>query len=413
MTRAFVLVMDSLGIGATADAEQFGDSGANTFGHIAEQCSLGLGDKPGVRKGPLQVPNFLRFGLGRATQASSGSALPGIATDTRLDGAYGYCAELSRGKDTPSGHWEIAGLPVDFNWTHFPNTQPSLPSQLTTELIIRAGLPGILGNSHSSGTVILEKFGQQHIDTGKPIVYTSADSVIQIAAHEIHFGLPRLLEVCRIARELADYYNVGRVIARPFIGESSANFQRTGNRRDFTTPPHRATLLDKLQKNGDQVIAIGKVDDIFAHRGITEVIKADGNMALFDATLKAATTAPPHSLIFTNFVDFDMLYGHRRDLPGYANALEQMDRRLPQLEARLKPGDLMMITADHGCDPTWPGSDHTREHIPILMLGPGVVPRALGKRNSFADIGQSLASFFGLKPLTHGESFLISPVKVA
>ena len=404
--RAFLLVMDSLGIGATADAHRFGDGCADTLGHIAECCHRGLADRTGLRSGPLRIPNLLRLGLGRALEESRGGPIEGIETVPAPAGAYGYCAEVSAGKDTPSGHWEIAGLPVEFEWSCFPDTAPSFPDELIEELVCRAGLPGVLGNCHSSGTTILEKLGEEHIRSGKPIVYTSADSVLQIAAHETHFGLERLLALCETARQIVDNYNVGRVIARPFVGEHSDNFTRTGNRRDYTTPPHSPTLLDRLQESGGEVVAVGKIYDIFAGRGIDHSIKADGNMALFDATIQAMekSGATP-TLVFTNFVDFDTLYGHRRDTAGYAAALEAMDRRLPELEAQLRPGDLLVITADHGCDPTMPGSDHTREHIPALFSGPGIEPASLGLRHSFADIGQTLAEFFGLAPLDCGESF--------
>lgn len=404
--RAFILVMDSLGIGATADAHKFGDSGANTLASIAAGCSRGHGDREGLRSGPLTIPNLLRLGLGRALEACSGGVVEGIQTPSSITGAYGHCAEVSAGKDTPSGHWEITGLPVEFDWTCFPDAVPAFPASLTDELIHRGHLPGILGNCHASGTTILREMGEAHIRSGKPIVYTSADSVLQIAAHETHFGLERLLALCETARSLVDPLNVGRVIARPFIGESTDTFSRTANRRDYTTPPHGPTLLDSLQGSGGEVVAIGKISDIFAGRGIGRSIKADGNMALFDATLAAASEQPDKpTLIFTNFVDFDTLYGHRRDLPGYAAALEAMDRRLPELEALLRPRDVVVITADHGCDPTWPGSDHTREHIPALFSGPGVAPGSLGLRHSFADIGQTLAEFFRLAPLASGRSF--------
>lgn len=242
--------------------------------------------------------------------------------------------------------------------------------------------------------------------TGKPIVYTSADSVFQIAAHEETFGLERLYEMCDIARGLVDEYNIGRVIARPFIGTASGNFERTGNRRDLTTAPPAPTVLDKLVDSGGEVISIGKIADIYAHQGITKKIKATGNAALFDATLEALGDAPDRSIVFTNFVDFDMLYGHRRDVDGYADALEYFDKRLPELMERLGPEDLLVICADHGCDPTWPGSDHTREHIPVLAYGAGIAPGSIGGRESFADIGQSLARFFGLEAMDYGESFL-------
>ncbi len=242
--------------------------------------------------------------------------------------------------------------------------------------------------------------------TGKPIVYTSADSVFQIAAHEETFGLKRLLKLCETARELVDEYRVGRVIARPFLGDRAENFTRTGNRRDYAVPPPAPTVLDKLLAAGGQVIGVGKVADIFAHQGISTTVKATGNRALMDATLAALGHAPDRSMVFTNLVDFDMLYGHRRDPKGYATALESLDGRLPELFAALGPDDLLIISADHGCDPTWQGTDHTREHVPVLVYGRGIRPGSLGKRETFADIGQSLASYFQLSPMDHGSSFL-------
>jgi phosphopentomutase len=237
-------------------------------------------------------------------------------------------------------------------------------------------------------------------------VYTSADSVFQVAAHEEAFGLQRLYDLCDIARELVDDYNIGRVIARPFVGDSSENYVRTGNRRDLTTPPHSPTVLDKLVDAGGDVISIGKISDIYAHQGITRKVKASGNAALFDATLDALGEAPDRSIVFTNFVDFDMLYGHRRDVAGYAAALEYFDERLPELLHLMQEDDLLIITADHGCDPSWEGTDHTREHIPVLAYGRGVSPGSLGKRETFADIGQSLAAFFELPPMDYGTSFI-------
>jgi len=242
--------------------------------------------------------------------------------------------------------------------------------------------------------------------TGKPIVYTSADSVFQIACHEESFGLQRLYDLCDIARELVDEYNIGRVIARPFIGSNSGNFVRTGNRRDLTVLPPAKTILDKLAESGGEVISVGKISDIYAHQGITKKVKATGNAALFDATLEALKEAPDRSIVFTNFVDFDMLYGHRRDVEGYATALEYFDGRLPELLEMMDENDILVICADHGCDPAWPGSDHTREHIPVLVYGAGVQAGSIGKRESFADIGQSLSQFFDLTPMDYGESFL-------
>ena len=398
MTRAVILVLDSFGIGATPDADTFGDVGADTLGHIAERRA---------RAGrPLQIPNLARLGLLHAARDSSGRFPEGCNSNVAITGAYGYAAELSTGKDTPSGHWEMAGVPVLYEWGYFRGLQNTFPKALLDKLIERGRLPGVLGNCHASGTEIIERLGDEHVRTGKPIVYTSADSVFQIAAHEETFGLARLLDLCLIARELVDEYRIGRVIARPFVGTSARDFVRTGNRRDYAVPPPAPTVLDKLVASGGEVIGIGKIPDIFAHCGISRSVKATGNAALFDATLKALATAPDRSIVFSNFVDFDMLYGHRRDVDGYAAALEYFDTRMPALTERLGPGDVAILSADHGCDPTWPGSDHTREHVPVLVSGPQVRPGPLGRRATMADIGQSLAAHFGLPPMDHGTSFL-------
>lgn len=404
MARAFMLVMDSFGIGAAGDAARFGDEGSDTFGHIAAACLSGGVTREG-RSGKLLLPNLERLGLAEAAKASTGHAVVGFERGEGFTGAYGFAAEQSRGKDTPSGHWEMACVPVRFEWGYFPPEHPSFPDDLIATLIECAKIPGVLGNRHASGTEIIEELGAEHMASGKPIVYTSADSVFQIAAHEKTFGLERLYEVCRIARALVDQYNIGRVIARPFIG-NPGSFKRTGNRRDLATPPPAPTLLDHLTAEGGSVIAVGKVADIFAHKGISRTVKADGNAALFDATLAVAREAGDRSLIFTNFVDFDTLYGHRRDVAGYAAALEAFDARLPELERAMRPGDLAIISADHGCDPTWRGTDHTREHVPVIAFGPGVTPGSIGRRDSFADIGQSLAEHLGLDPMPEGVSFL-------
>lgn len=399
MGRAIIAVLDSFGIGATADADRFGDVGADTFGHVAER-------RAASDAGPLKLPNLARLGLFHAGRDSTGHFAPGADENVDVIGAYGFAAELSSGKDTPSGHWEIAGVPVLFDWGYFTKKTETFPPELLAKLIAKAGLPGVLGNCHASGTTIIAELGDEHVRTGKPIVYTSADSVFQIACHEEAFGLDRLYQLCDIARELVDEYNIGRVIARPFTGTDAASYVRTGNRRDLTTPPHAPTLLDKLVAAGGEVISVGKISDIYAHQGISRKVKATGNAALFDATLDVLQGAADRSIVFTNFVDFDMLYGHRRDVTGYAAALEYFDRRLPELLALMQDDDILMICADHGCDPTWPGSDHTREHIPVLAYGSKVDPGPLGKRDSFADIGQSLASFFGLPPMDYGTSFL-------
>ena len=399
MKRAIVLVLDSFGIGATADADRFGDAGANTLGSIARERAAGA-------LGPLRLPNLARLGLFEAAKDSSGEYASGAGPVDAIEGAFGYAEELSSGKDTPSGHWEIAGVPVLFDWGYFTDRENTFPPELLDELVRRAELPGVLGNCHASGTEIIRELGEEHVRTGKPIVYTSADSVFQVAAHEEAFGLERLYDLCDIARELVDEYQVGRVIARPFVGDDSESFERTGNRRDLTTPPHAPTVLDKLVAKGGEVISIGKIADIYAHQGITKKIKATGNAALFDATLEALDDAPDNSIIFTNFVDFDMLFGHRRDVEGYAAALEYFDSRLPELEAKMQPGDVLILTADHGCDPTWQGTDHTREHIPVIAAGTPIKPGSLGKRETFADIGQSLATYFDLEPMDYGTSFI-------
>lgn len=398
MGRAIILVMDSFGIGATDDAARFGDVGANTLGSIA-RVRAAAGN-------PLRLPNLTRLGLMRAAEQSCGDRPAGSGAVDEVIGTYGFAEELSSGKDTPSGHWELAGVPVLTDWGYFKAPDHTFPLPLLDKLIHRANLPGVLGNCHASGTTIIAELGEEHMATGKPIVYTSADSVFQIACHEETFGLERLYRLCEIARELVDEYNVGRVIARPFVGTNSADFQRTGNRRDLTTPPPSPTLLDRLVESGGEVISVGKIADIYAHQGITRKVKATGNAALFDATLKALGEAPDRSIVFTNFVDFDMLFGHRRDVDGYAEALEYFDERLPELMDRMQDDDLLVICADHGCDPTWQGSDHTREHIPVLVYGRAVGSGSIGKRKTFADIGQSLAVFFGLAPLEYGESFL-------
>ena len=405
MTRAFILLLDSFGIGATADAADYGDVGADTLRHIAEFCAAGKADQVGVRQGPLRLPNLTRLGLNGAAIASQGASIPGLDPSTKIEAAYGCAEETSKGKDTPSGHWELAGVPVMFDWGYFPPDYPSFPESLLQEFIVRAKLPGVIGNHHASGTEIIAELGDEHVRTGKPIVYTSADSVFQIAAHEQHFGLDRLYEICLIARDLVDPYNIGRVIARPFTGESGA-YKRTGNRRDYSIPPPEPTLLDKMVEAKGEVISIGKVADIYAHCGITKKVKGDGNMALFDALLQETKIAPDHSIVFVNFVDFDMVYGHRRDVTGYAKALEDLDARMPEFEKLLQPGDLAVIAADHGCDPTWPGSDHTRENIPVLAFGPSCKPGPIGKRKTFADIGQTLAKHLNIAPLSRGTSFL-------
>jgi phosphopentomutase len=405
MGRAIVLVLDSLGIGASADADRFGDVGANTLGHIAQWCAEGKADKG--RTGTLSLPNLTRLGLvNAATDSSLGEVPRGMNLATETVGSYGYARELSSGKDTPSGHWEIAGVPVLYDWGYFSELKNSFPASLLDALIERCDLPGVLGNCHASGTEILKDLGEEHCKTGKPIVYTSADSVFQIACHEQTFGLERLYDVCEVARELVNEYNIGRVIARPFIGDDAESFQRTGNRHDLAVEPPAPTVLKKLADAGGDVISIGKIADIYANVGITEKYKATGLPALVDETLTQMSKAKDRSLIFTNLVDFDSSYGHRRDVAGYAAALEYFDSRLPDILDQMKDDDILIMTADHGCDPTWPGTEHTREHIPVLVYGKTLQPVNLGERETFADIGQTLAEYFGVDKMDYGTSFL-------
>lgn len=399
MKRAIILIMDSFGIGATEDAHLFGDTGANTLGSIAKFCDE-------QRGASLSLPNLAKLGLFHAASESAGEYPQACNPSEEVVAAYGHAAELSTGKDTPSGHWELAGVPVLYDWGYFTEKENSFPKTLLDSLIKEAGLPGLLGNCHASGTTIIAELGEEHMHSGKPIVYTSADSVFQIACHEKSFGLKPLLDLCQIARKLVDDYNIARVIARPFMGSRKNDFERTGNRSDLAIPPHAATLLDKMIQSGGEVISIGKIADIFAQQGISQKIKVHGNEALFDATLEIMRTIQQRSIIFTNFVDFDTLYGHRRDPLGYAKALEHFDQRLPELIDILEEDDVLIISADHGCDPTWKGSDHTRENIPVLVYGKNVKPGSIGRRSSFADVGQSLASYFKLPAMDYGSNFL-------
>lgn len=400
--RALILVMDSVGIGAAPDAIRYGDEGADTVGHIAKYCMAGKADSP-QREGPLQLPNLVALGLGEACRLATDRLPPGLDGPVEYS-RYGCASELSKGKDTPSGHWEIAGVPVPFEWGYFPKTRPCFPRDLVTGLCGEAGLPGILGNCHASGTTIIAELGERHMRGGEPICYTSADSVFQIAAHEETFGLEHLYEVCTIARRLVDPLNIGRVIARPFVGTSARNFKRTAHRRDFSIPPPEQTILDLAEAARRDVVTIGKIDDIFAHRATGRNMRGDGNAALFDVTLEGLASLADGGLLFANFIDFDTLYGHRRDVAGYAAALEAFDARLPDLLNRLRGDDLLIITADHGCDPTWSGSDHTREQVPILMFGAkSTIP--IGRRASFADIGATVARHLELPAPLHGTYF--------
>ena len=403
MTRALIIVLDSVGCGGAEDAASYGDAGANTLLHIAQGCAEGLGDRAGLRAGPLTLPRLGLLGLGLAVGASCGTYPPGVARPEEPAGLWGYGVETAAGKDTPSGHWEIAGAKPDHAWGYFPDTEPSFPEGLTAAMIEQAGLPGILGNKHASGTAVIEELGAEHLRTGKPICYTSVDSVLQIAAHEESFGLERLYDLCRLTFRLCEPLKIGRVIARPFVGTPESGFTRTGNRKDFAIQPPEGTILDRAQAAGRETVSVGKIGDIFAHRATGREVKASGNMALFDVLLAEVDRLAEGGLVFANFVDFDTEFGHRRDVPGYAACLEAFDARLPELAARLRPGDLVVLTADHGNDPTWRGTDHTREHVPILAFGPGVAGRSIGRRETLADIAGTVATHLGL-PLKPGET---------
>jgi len=398
--RAIILVLDSLGLGSSADAHRYGDKGSDTLGHIAEACADGNANNS-HRQGPLNIPNLLRWGLGAAANASRGKPLP--VTSVIPQGAYGHACEVSAGKDTPSGHWEICGLPVPFEWGTFPSQENCFPPSLLQNLITQGQIGGTLANKHASGTEIIKEFGVEHLKTGFPICYTSADSVFQIAAHEQSFGLGRLYELCKVAKRLVDPLDITRVIARPFIGTCSDDFERTANRRDLTTPPNGLTLLDFIQAAGGQVVSVGKIADIFSNQGVSYTVKGSDNMALIDQLLSQMNLAK-EGLIFVNLVDFDTKFGHRRDVAGYALALEQLDKRIIEIESLLSNDDLVLITADHGCDPTWLGSDHTREHVPVVFYGNQVKNNNLGERSSFADMGQTIANHLEIDPLPYGKS---------
>ncbi len=380
--RAFLIVMDSVGCGGAPDAAAYDDDGANTLAHIAAaRAAAGR---------PLALPVLDGLGLSAAVAAASGAAMPGLGAAPK--GRWGAATEVSKGKDTPSGHWELAGVPVPWDWTYFPRTDPAFPPDLMAEIAARAGTAGTLGNTHASGTEIVARLGAEHLRTGWPIVYTSADSVLQIAAHEGSFGLDRLIALCEGLAPRLHAMRVGRVIARPFTGQPGA-FRRTGNRRDFALPPPAPTLLDVAQAAGRPTHAVGKIGDIFSHRGIGRLWQGENDLALSGHLLALAEAAEDGSLTFANFVEFDSLYGHRRDPMGYAAALEWFDGAAGAVLARLRAGDLAIFTADHGNDPTWAGTEHTRERVPVLIHGAGA--GALPPMR-FADVAATVAAWLGI-----------------
>ncbi|MDT0682110.1 phosphopentomutase [Roseicyclus sp. F158] len=398
MTRAFLVVMDSVGCGGAPDAEDFGDPGANTLAHIAECCTAGLAN--GQRSGPLRMPNLDRLGLGRAIQLASGATAPGLGAQP--EGVWGAATEVSRGKDTPSGHWELAGVPVPWDWHYFPKGESAFPEELSRFVADQAGTDGILGDCHASGTNIIEELGEAHMQSGRPICYTSVDSVFQIAAHEETFGYDRLIALCEAVAPRLHEMRVGRVIARPFVGSADTGFTRTAGRRDFAMLPPSDTLCDVASKAGRRVHAVGKIGDIFSMRGIDDVAKGS-DAELMTHLGRLVDEAENGSLTFANFVEFDSLYGHRRDTEGYARALEWFDREIGAVLSRLREGDLMILTADHGNDPTYLGTDHTRERVPVLCAGIGAGEAGLV---AFADVAASVAAHLGIDPVGPGKSFL-------
>ncbi|CAL4324516.1 phosphopentomutase [Buchnera aphidicola] len=405
--RVLILVLDSFGVGYSYDAGLFNDVGADTLGHIAEYCYFNAANKN--RYGPLRIPNLISLGLGEVYRKISGNFPFGIIEPIKILGSYGYASEISSAKDTSSGHWELAGVPVLFQWDYFKDLKDSFSKTLLLEIQNQFQLPGFLGNCHASGIKILDDFGEEHIKTKKPIVYTSSDSVFQVACHEKEFGLLNLYKLCEGIRGILDKnnYNITRVIARPFLGSYQGCFYRTGNRKDFSKPPLHKTVLQKLihEKNG-HVIAIGKTADIFAHLGITKTVLSVGLDSLINQTIHEMQHAPGQSIVFSNFVDFDSTWGHRRDVSGYAKGLEYFDSRLPEILNILKKEDLLIITADHGCDPTWSGMDHTREFIPILLYGKLIPVRFLGHRKTFSDIAQTISKYFSLSNMDYGVNML-------
>lgn len=407
MKRIFLIVLDSFGIGSSLDANKFNDVGSDTFGHIVEKCFLG-GANIG-RKGSLYIPNLVKLGIIHAYKESTGKYPLGFNATSNIIASYGFASEISSGKDTTSGHWEIAGVPVLDDWFYFKEKKNSIPDILLKEIINILELKGFIGNCHASGTDIINDLGEEHIQTRKPIVYTSSDSVLQIACHEVFFGLSNLYKLCETVRFVLDKYKykVARVIARPFMGSSKSNFQRTGNRRDFSIKPFSTTVMKKLidEKKG-QVVAIGKVSDIYGGVGISKKIKSSGLNELCNATINEIKLANNNTIVFTNLVDFDSNWGHRRDVSGYAKGLEFFDRRLSEIINLVEKNDMLILTADHGCDPTWKGTDHTRENIPILIYSPGIKKNFLGHRKTFADIGQTIAKYFLLSDMPYGQNIL-------
>jgi len=380
--RVIVIVLDSVGVGALPDAQEYGDAGSDTLGHTAAAVN------------GLRLANLCKLGLGNL------HPIRGVDPVEHPEASWGKMAEMAKGKDTITGHWELMGLVIEEPFALFPN---GFSEEVLREFRAAAGVSGILGNKTASGTAIIEELGAEHLKTGSPIVYTSADSVFQIAAHEDIIPLPRLYRMCEAARRIGDRLRIGRIIARPFIG-SPGSFKRTYNRRDYPMLPTADTVLDRLNARGLPVVGIGKIDNIFAGRGLSKKVHTEGNRDGVEQLL-AELAATPRGLIFANLIDFDMLYGHRNDAAGYAMALEEFDHSLALILCNLGEKDCLIITADHGCDPTTPGSDHTREYVPLLVYAQPLAPRPLGIRRTFADVGATILDIFGVDEPLAGESF--------
>ena len=390
--RGIWIVMDAVGIGGAPDASFYGDVGANTFGNIVKACATGEANVG--RQGNLYIPNLACLGI-YAAHEEANSNTDNLTTIKSKNQSYAAATEISKGKDTPSGHWELAGVPVDWDWKYFQDKENSLPSDALKKIIKVTGLSGILGNCHASGTEIIKEFGDQHVDTLHPIFYTSADSVVQIACHEEHFGLEKLYQLCQVSAEEFHPMMVGRIIARPFLGDSSSGFYRTNNRKDYTIAPPKPTICEHLINNGRICHGIGKISDIFANKGISTSISGLNDDMLFDEMLNLVVHVDDGDLIFANFVEFDSVYGHRRDVVGFALALERFDKKIGKLLRIIKPNDFLIITADHGNDPTFRGSDHTRERVPVLMRGNYAKNGNHGKV-FFSDVGATMASYLGI-----------------
>ncbi len=401
MGRGILIVLDAVGIGGAPDACLYNDQGADTLGNIRKACKEGKANSG--RFGELKIPNLTALGIYAAHAIANNSYLEKQDFQNSNHASFAAASEKSKGKDTPSGHWELAGVPVEWDWKYFKNKSHSFPNDYITPIIKKFSLKGILGNCHASGTDIIKIFGKDHILSMKPIFYTSSDSVVQIACHEKYFGLKKLYKLCEFAAQIFHPLKVGRVIARPFLGEEKNTFYRTKNRKDYTIPPPSKTLCDIVLDNNRSCHALGKISDIFSNRGISTSINGLSDDLLFNELINIIKSTNSGDLIFANFVEFDSLYGHRRDVVGFASALEKFDANLIKLLDLINPNDFLIITADHGNDPTFVGTDHTRERVPVLMVGNYAKKGNNGNIN-FSDVGTTMAEFLDLKEKLKGKN---------